>query len=97
MTDERPQLGGPPPLVAGPRPEPEWLAPYLERKTAQFMIMVGADAVSEWVGPGANLAGAVEELVRTVVGEMAVHLTAVHGGPGEEPVREARERWAAGS
>jgi hypothetical protein len=61
------------------------------------MTMVGADAVSEWVGPGSNLAGAVEELVRTVVGEMAVHLTAVYGGPGEEPVREARERWAAGS
>lgn len=97
MKDERPKLDGPPPLATGPRGEPEWLAQYLDRKAAQFMIMVGADTYTEWVGPGGNLDAAVKELVRTVVGEMAVHLAAPHAGPGEDPVREAREKWAAGS
>lgn len=77
--------------------EPGWLAPYVERKAAQLMTALKADATAEWIGPGATIQGAVEALVREVVGEMALHLTAPHSGPGEEPVREAREKWAAGS
>lgn len=90
MTDERPQLGGPPPLAAAP--QPEWLAPYVDRKAGLFMIAIGADEQSEWVGPGATLLGAVEAMVEQVVREMSAHLL----GHGEESVRE-RERWAAGS
>ena len=76
--------------------EPEWLAPYIDRKAAQFMTAVDASAQEEWCGPGGTLLGAVEELVRGVVGEVAAHLAVGRHGD-VDPIDEARESWGAGS
>lgn len=100
MTDERAHTAGADATPQGEeqrRSEPEWLAPYIGRKTAAFMALLDAGVDEEWCGPGRDLREAAQTLVREVIGEMALLLSAPHEGPGEEPVREARELWAAGS